>query len=516
MSIIQSFLKQVMRTPAKPAIIQNDCVVTYQELYQKVSSLSASLLELGVKKNDHVAVLLPNSIEFSILMLTAANMGIVLVPQAMSLSNKALSKAIIASDIRHFFVWHALIPDLDTLRNCQAREESILVAVGESTVCNDANYLNFDVLLHGSPDLSMGAHDVCPDQAFILTMTSGSTGDPKPIILSQAVKEKRAKAAIELYSLTNQDIVLIATPMYHSLAERLLIMPLIVGGSCVIMSTYSAEKWVEKVHVESVTFSIIVSSQLKQVVTQLASSGQQINSLRCLVSSSERLPDNVRDKVLKLLNCDFHECYGASEIAIATNLNYQKNYVNSVGQAAKDVDIKILGKEGKTLPAGEVGEILCKTPMLFSGYYKKERETNASMHGQYFCTGDLGRLDNEGFLSFLGRKKDIIITGGINVYPKDVEDVILQHEAVSACAVIPIEDESFGELITAVVVLKEGMEVSIRALQRLSAKCLADFQQPRQYFFTDDLPKNAMGKIMKQRLIELYSSKISMSKPFLN
>tara|TARA_R110001592_G_C13182011_1_gene751052 strand:+ start:4923 stop:6470 length:1548 start_codon:yes stop_codon:yes gene_type:complete len=509
MSIIQTILKQVSNNPDKPALILNNQLLTYQELALKVSSLSASFIEKGIKQNDHIAVLLPNSIEFAILMLVAANIGVVLVPQNMSLGHAALSKAINASDIKHFVVWHGLVSDLKELRHSCSNSDSIWVSVGATVDSQDTNYLNFDVLVNHASDSYMGEHKVSPEQAFILTMTSGSTGDPKPIVLSQAVKEKRAQAAIELYGVTQRDIVLIATPMYHSLAERLVLMPLLLGGTCVIMSGYTAKKWIDTVKEINISFSIIVSSQLKQIMSALELSREKLDSLRCLVSSSERLPEKVRDNFFSLFYCDFHECYGASEIAIATNLNYQEPYVNSVGQAIKSVDIKIIDDDGQVLKVGEAGEIICKTPMLFSGYYKKPNETQASMLGEYFCTGDVGKLDEKGYLSFLGRKKDIIITGGINIYPKDIEDVISMHEHVSECAVIPIADDFLGEQITAIIVLKPNEKLSIRELQRLCVRHLADYQQPRQYFIDEDLPKNAMGKVMKQGLIERYQSKIS-------
>jgi acyl-CoA synthetase (AMP-forming)/AMP-acid ligase II len=509
MSIIQNFLAQVSITPDKPALIFGDECLTYEQLAQKVSSLSASLLDAGVEQNDHVGVLLPNSIEFAILMLVAANIGLVLVPQNMSLGQAALARSIEASDIKHFVVWHGLISDLNELRNSSLDDGSVWVSVGQHVDDKNTEYLSFSVLLNHSPDQNFGDHNIPGEQAFILTMTSGSTGDPKPIVLSQKVKESRAQAAIALYDVTKEDIILIATPMYHSLAERLLLMPLMIGATSVIMASYTARRWLDEVNKNNVSFSIIVSSQLKQVMSELEKSVVTLGSLRCLVSSSERLPERVRDNVFKFFHCDFHECYGTSEIAIATNLNYQTNYVDSVGQTIQNVDVKIIDENGKVLKAGQAGEIACKTPMLFSGYYKKKRETESSMLGGFFCTGDIGKLDSDGYLTFLGRKKDIIITGGINIYPKDIEDVISKHESVSACAVIPITDDALGEKITAVVVPIENKEVPIKEIQRLCAKELADYQQPRMYLIDDSLPKNAMGKVMKQQLIERYQSKAS-------
>jgi len=501
MSIIQQFAENVALTPAKAAVIFGDEIVSYQQLACHVSSVSNNLLARGVKKGDHIAVLLPNSIEFVILMLVAANIGVVLVPHNMTLSDEALSRALHAADIKHVVAWSALIPGLKSVFDNALNQEALLISVGGAS----DGCISLNALLSDTQTTCLANHNIPPGQAYILTMTSGSTGDPKPIVLSQSTKEKRAKAAIQLYGVTSKDIVLVATPMYHSLAERLVLIPLISGGSCVVMGSYTAKKWIDEVVEHDVSFSIVVSSQLKQILSELKVSRLSLDSLRCLVSSSERLPDAVREEMKQLLTCGFHECYGASEISIATNLDHQFTQVASVGTAAPNVDVQILNDDRVLAKVGEAGEIICKTPMLFSGYYNKAEKTEAAMWGDYFCTGDVGRLDDNGFLTFLGRKKDIIITGGINIYPKDIEDALNTHPNIVECAVIPLLDDSLGEKLTAVVVAKTGVNISVRELQRLCAKELADYQQPRHYIFSTSIPKNAMGKVMKKVLIQQLS-----------
>ncbi|UZE97559.1 class I adenylate-forming enzyme family protein [Alkalimarinus alittae] len=505
MSIIQKFSENVTKTPNKTALIAGNTVLTYRQLACQVSSISHNLLAKGVKKGDHVAVLLPNSIEFVIVMLVAANIGIVLVPHNMTLGSNALSRALQAADIKHVFAWNGLITDLRLVFDDELAQNGLLIAVGgDVDGCTD-----FNALLSGDQEYRLANHNINPEQAYILTMTSGSTGDPKPIVLSQGVKEKRAEAAIELYEVCADDVVLVATPMYHSLAERLVLIPLMSGGTSVILESYTARKWIDEVIAREVSFSIIVSSQLKQILADLTSNRRSLDSLRCLVSSSERLPDSVRKEMKHVLTCEFHECYGASEIAIATNLNHRSVQNASVGTAAPKVEIQILRDDGTLAMVGEVGEILCKTPMLFSGYYKKTPETASSMRGEYFCTGDVGKLDKDGYLTFLGRKKDIIITGGINIYPKDIEDVLNSHHSVAECAVIPLPDDILGERLTAVVVAEAGEQIVERQLQRLCARELADYQQPRHYIISQILPKNAMGKVMKQAIISQFTHKVS-------
>jgi long-chain acyl-CoA synthetase len=221
------------------------------------------------------------------------------------------------------------------------------------------------------------------------------------------------------------------------------------------------------------------------------------------------LDPETKAELLRKFGCEFHECYGASEIAIASNLDDRSARIKlkSVGKAAPGVAIKIIGKNGEALGAGEAGEIACKTPMLFGGYFKRPDLTRLAMWGEYFRTGDIGRLDEDGFLYFLGRNKDIIITGGINVYPSDIESVVNEHPSVLESAAFSYPDEHLGEVVAVALVAADDASFDLRKLRFHCCEHLADFQQPRKFFVTSELPKNSMGKLMKFRLAELYAGR---------
>lgn len=453
-----------------------------------------------MRSGDHVGVILPNCAEFVFVLLAAAELGLVVVPQNLTLSSSALVNSFTASDVKHIIGWHSVAADLKSAgTGTICSPGSVWVALGGLV----EGCLDLNEMLSGK-ELPLLQNDVSEHQPYILSLTSGSTGNPKPIILLQSTKVSRALAAQQLYGVTADDVTLAATPLYHSLAERLVLLPLITGGTSVLMSGFTARDWVAAVENAGVTFSIAVSSQLKQILQELRSSNHQIAGLRCVVSSSALLDSKLKAELLAYLSCDFHECYGTSEIAIASNLTRAagQKKVASVGVAAPSVDIKILGDDDRPLPAGQPGEIVCRTPMRFAGYYKRPELTAAAMWGEYFRTGDIGQLDGEGFLYFLGRKKDIIITGGVNVYPQDIESVLLQHPQVCECAVIPMPDPRLGEVVCAVIVAQDKATLNIRELQRISARQLADYQQPHRYILLDELPKNRMGKVMKRELIE--------------
>ncbi len=209
------------------------------------------------------------------------------------------------------------------------------------------------------------------------------------------------------------------------------------------------------------------------------------------------LHPEIKVDCINLFKCQFHECYGTSEVGIVTNLfpDDLGHHLKSVGKALSYVYLKIVNKEGKQARVREIGEIICKTKTAFSCYYKLPEETSSAVKNQYFYTGDLGYLDEAGYLYLSGRKKDVIIIGGVNVFPQDIEEVIAKVKGVKEVAVIGVKDEYFGEAILAVVSLESVM--ILKQVKRACLTQLADYQQPMAYEMLESLPRNGVGKIMK-------------------
>jgi long-chain acyl-CoA synthetase len=433
-------------------------------------------------------------------MLTAANMGAVLVPLNTTLPPSAVRQSFQAADVKHIVAASQVLVDLISFKNSYLSFiDGLWLAVGDELE-GSVNMARACRKLVSDSEPMFAAQEEYP---FILTMTSGSTGDPKPIILTQRTKYNRAAAAKELYGITSSDRILTATPLYHSLAERLILIPLIFGGTSILMARFSPSEWLRCIEEQGVSFTIAVSSQLRQIAECLSTDRDtSISSLRCIVSSSAQLETHFKTELLSKLHCEFHECYGTSEIAIASSLYGSSDIskLQSVGKAAPGVDIRILREDGQIADIDEHGEIACKTPMIFGGYYKRSDLTDAAMCGDYFRTGDIGKIDSEGYLYYLGRSKDLIITGGINVYPKDIESVLLEHPDISECAAFALPDDKLGEFIAAAIVLKNTADVDQRKIRCHCAERLADFQQPKKYYFLKELPKNGMGKIIKRSL----------------
>lgn len=496
------FLAHAAATPDKTALACEGRDISYAELAQLAWRWSGAMAAGGVRRGQQIGVVLPNCVEFVALMLAAADLGACLVPLSPGLPAAAAWRAFEAGQASHVVASSHYIAALRAERPL-ASLPGLWISIDDAA----ADTVSLQALLQQVPADTGALQAGRGDDALILTMTSGSTGQPKPIVLTQRTKLNRVRAAVRLYGVLAQDRVLAATPLYHSLAERLVLLPLLTGGTAILMAHFSARSWLACVQKQQGSFTIAVSSQLKQIAAELAQGEYDIASLRCIVSSSALLEDTVKAELLQRFSCDFHECYGASEIAIATNLDSQaaRSKLQSVGKAAPGVELRILGEGDVELPPGQAGEIVCKTSMLFGGYFQLPELSKAAMYGEYFRTGDIGRLDEDGFLYFLGRKKDVIISGGINIYPTDIETVIAQHGSIRESAAFAYPDARLGEVVAVALVPNDPAHFVLRDLRFHCAHLLADFQQPRQFFIVEQLPKNSMGKLMKFQLVQTYS-----------
>lgn len=486
--------------PEKVAVIISGEKLSYRQLYNSASQLSGLLRQLGIKRGDHVLVAIPNNFLFIKMIYAAADIGIVLVPINDTLPGSSLKVILEESEVKHIFAKASL---LNLIKETGYASEGCWVSLDHP----ELEYINLDKALYDNSTVN----DLCyagtaEDNLFLIT-TSGSTGTPKPIILNQKTKFIRASSAIKSYDVTEHDICLISTPLYHSLAQRILFVSLFSGSTCVVMARYSVSEWIRAVEKFKVSFTIAVSSQLDQIIKNIDETNT-LSSLRSIVSSSALLLPEIKEKLIQKLNCDFHECYGTSEIAIATSLDGRlPEKMKSVGKSIDEVEVKILKGDNRFAEFGEAGEIVCKTPLLFSGYYNNIDETKNTMFNGYFRTGDLGRLDEDGYLYFLGRIKDIIITGAINVYPSDIDDVLVKHEFIKEAAAFGIEDELLGECVAVAVVPYCSKMINSKLIWHFCANQLADFQIPRKVFIVDELPRNALGKIMRHKLVEKFGAK---------
>lgn len=342
---------------------------------------------------------------------------------------------------------------------------------------------------------------------FLISFSSGSTGTPKPTILSQDNKMLRAQQTWDLYGLSSDDVILCASPYFHSLGQRLVYVALLLGATLVYITKITPKIWLSFVSEYKVSFAISVTSHLYAVKGALLDNASQLQSLKAIVTSSAPIDTDFKKKIFEAIGCDFHEIYGATEIAIATNLTKEdasEKYA-SVGLPCSNIYVRILNAEGISVPNDTIGEIAVKSPLVFQGYYKQPEATEASFIDGYFLTGDLGFIDNDGFLYYVSRQKDVIISGGINIYPKTIEAVILQNPLVHEVAVIGVKDKLFGEVAIAICVTENNKNIAAE-LHRLADQNLAPYQCPLKYYFSECLPLTPTGKVSKMALRDKYNA----------
>lgn len=498
------FYRNAELYPDKEAVWCDGRTVSYGEMADLVSRYSNLLLSEGISYGDHIGIPMNNSIESVALFFSAADLGVCVVPLNPSLPLEAVKSSMQAADIKHIIARKAFFSDCD--RN------GGLVIPG-AAICLDSEYpgtVSFSKINEMCGERPAVEYDVSGSESLILTMTSGSTGTPKPIDISQNNKYERAMAHIRVYKITEADRILAATPLYHSLAERLVILPLISGATSILLPRFTPAVWLKCVEEQRPTFTIAVSAQLAQILELMKQPGApEITSFRSIVSSSALLEISVKYDLIGLLKCEFHEMYGTSETSTITDICFQdaKEKQNSVGKPFDEARVRILRDESESdfdtdCAPYEVGEIACDSRLQCKGYYKQDAMMRSAMIGSYFRTGDLGYLDGDGYLYFSGRKKELIITGAINVYPHDIDVVVSRIPEVEECAAFSYPDERLGEVVAIAVVPKEDQEINLRALKSYCARNLADFQQPHKIFVVNELPKNTMGKLQRMAILD--------------
>jgi len=490
----QVFSHSVNLKPEKPACICGAKQVTYEELNHNVTTLADNLSVLGLKLGDRVALFCPNSIDFAVVLLAAAKLGLAIAPLPISLKGKALKRSLKKLHCKAVISWQnitkiLLDDDLDI---------HLLVNIGRPVA---QEYQLSQLIGYRIKERHTKVLDglVPIDADYILTLTSGSTGEPKPIVFSQKNKIDRALlATADIYNISRYDIVLVATPLYHSLAQRSLILPLLLGGTAIILPKFSVKSWIDSVVNYKVSFLFAVSNQLTSLLSSL-NPEHDLSSLRCVISSSALLSEESKNQLIERFPCQLHECYGASELGVVSDfcINTVKNKVGSVGKGLPFLSIKITDSSRNTIDVNNIGEIACLSPTQFKGYFSEPIKTSQAYDDDgFFYTGDLGYLDEDGFLFYAGRLNDTISSGGINIYPQDIESVINGLDFIDECMAFAVKNDQFGEVIK--VVFTSSIKVEPLSIRKHCLVELTDYQQPMYIEQISEFPKSSLGKLLRQ------------------
>jgi acyl-CoA synthetase (AMP-forming)/AMP-acid ligase II len=472
--------------PDKVALYFDERSYTYHELFELTLKCESLLLQTNISHPIRMVVMSESAPYLIAWALCLAKTNSTLIPVNCQLTREQLKTVVNAADA------NAVFCDEKFVKTCRTMDAKVLLTSDE---------LDAERSTTTEAYVDMSGADI---DDFLITFSSGSTGDPKPIMVDQATKLARAQQTIQLYGLTTDDVVLCASPFFHSLGQRHVFVALAAGATLVYMRRFTPADWIAAVHKYKISFVIAVSSHLQALKDDLVSNSNRLQSLKTIVTSSAPISNELKSDLFRRLGCNFHEIYGTTEVAVVSNLyptDADKKYA-TVGTICEGVEVKILRDDLSECAQGEIGEIVVKTPLSFNGYYGKDDVYSQSLVDGFFRTGDIGKVDNEGFLSYISRKKDIIISGGINIYPKDIEDILVTCDAIDEVSVIGVPDDFLGEVVVAVCVADNTAE---RALRKIANSQLAPFQRPLKYFFVSSLPLSPTGKIQKNVLREEYA-----------
>jgi len=488
MSLFKYLKYNTKKYSKKIALVINEKEYTYEEFFTLVQKLVLVLKKNKISNKSIVLLIEDNSLSHICCLFALSYINACIVPASTyysfdhlkKLSEIAKVSAIIGNSKYCFF-----FKNNSKIKN--------LIATNKN---NNFPYLfNFEKL----KNLSL-TNKIDSNKNYIISLSSGSTGNPKPIIFSQNTKIQRFILMKKLYGINSSDKIILSCPLDHSLGMRILFLSVLSGATIVIMNKFLPVKYIDLIKKYSITFSVLVANQIYEIVKN-NSLLKSFHLKKGLVSASATLNNTTKKKILKN-DIKLFEMYGASEIGTVTSINLKKNKrsLKSVGKTYnKLIKVKILYKRKKDLSKNKVGEIICSTPGIFKGYLGSKKMNKDAFHGKFFKTGDVGYLDKNGYLYFLGRKKNIIRRSGITIYPEDIENTLLLDKKIKEVAVIG-KQKNMTDLIYLFVKKEKGVDQEY--IQKICLKKLSTFQLPNKIFLINYMPKSILGKINKNKLKE--------------
>ncbi|MFN0112511.1 MAG: long-chain-fatty-acid--CoA ligase [Blastocatellia bacterium] len=511
--ILNRVLRRAVRYfPNNTATIFNGQRQTYRELGRRVQALAAALSARGIQRNDHVAIYLLNSSQFLETVYACFEIGAVIVPLNTRLAADELVFIINDAECKAFITDNLLLPMAAGFKaRLNGIEQFIAVGGGEG-------FTDYETLLAEHANSSFSSTEATSDEELAgLFYTSGTTGLPKGVMLSHRNLWMNALHTLATRAPEPNLNFLHAAPMFHLATFPAVINITVNGGTHTILQRFDLKAMMELIESAQVSSTVLVPTMVNFLIHHPDFNKHDLSSLHRVTYGAAPMPVELLNRAMAVLpNVEFSQGYGQTESSpLLTSLSHQDHITNgderllrrlaSCGRPVAGVEIEIQKDDGTFALAGEVGEVIARGPNVMMGYWKRPEETAATLRDGWLHTGDMGMADEDGYIYLVDRKKDMIISGGENVYSSEVENIVYQHPSVREAAVIGVPDDRWGEAVTAIVTLKPNTALTETELTEFCAARLADYKVPKRVEIREDeLPKSGTGKIMKKELREPY------------
>lgn len=474
---------------------------TYKEMNNRVNSAANAFLEMGVQKGDFIAILSLNCSEFVELYYVVSKIGAIVAPLNYRLSSLELTTLINYADAK------ILVYSEEFEKVVMGIKENIcskqFICIGNKAIEGGILYENMATSYSiEEPNVDLDEHDY-----HNLRFTSGTTGLPKGYLLTHYMNTALTLLYANAHDYTSNDTILVVFPLLGGVALAASTGAIYARAKIVVMD-FEPTAVLKVIEREKVTFCNLVPTMGQMILQNPELKKYDLSSLRGVVFAGAPLPKTILEGFWKRITPNVYEYYGLQEtgILVVNPPAVKKEKPGSCGAPLPFVDLRIVDENGRDVPAGNIGEVIARAPSTTTGYYKEEEKTKVTFRNGWMHTGDLGQLDEDGYLTIVGRTKDMIITGGQNVFSSEVEETIISHPKVQEVAVVGLPDEKWGEKVTAVIMPKQGAEIDEKEIiEYCNEKQLARFKIPKSIIITNEIPKTPTGKVQKFILVEKYT-----------
>jgi long-chain acyl-CoA synthetase len=478
------------RDPDHVAVKLDDIELSYAMLHGATAHIAGLLAAHGFQRGDRVGIMLPNVPYFPVCYYGVLRAGGIVVPMNVLLRTREVAYYLSDSGAKLLFAWHGFAEDAQA-GAAQAGAECLLVEPG-----------SFEHQV-GSATPDTAVADTADDDTAVLLYTSGTTGQPKGAELTHANLTLNARGSADLFDLGSEGIVLGALPLFHSFGQTCSMNATVgSGGTLTLLPRFDPAKALEIIQRDRVNVFQGVPTMYGAMLHHPERDKYDVSTLKLCGSGGSAMPVELLRGFDQAFGCKILEGYGLSESSPVASFNHadRERKPGSIGTPIKNVEMRVVDDDGHEVPQGEVGEIVIRGYNVMKGYWQRPEATAETIIDGWLHTGDMGRVDEDGYFYVVDRKKELIIRGGYNVYPREIEEVLYEHPAVREAAVLGVPHDEYGEEVGAAVALKDGASATPEELRDYVKSQVAAYKYPRVVWLLDDLPKGPTGKILKREI----------------